>query len=361
VDEQLRSGVLAIFIGALAGFLLLVPFVALSYRRRGRLTAGRAMLWGSALVYFWAIWTYTLLPLPDSDSIRCAGVNLDVWAFVDDIRSALARPGPTITDPAVLQLLLNVALFVPLGSFLRVLGGRGVVVAGLVGLAVSAFVETTQLTGVWGIYPCAYRVFDVDDMLTNTLGAVAGSIAALAVPARLRRAGRSPDAHLPRPVTRRRRALGMLCDFVGITLVVGVVGVVVQMLVEFVLTPPGGAADSPLASIFGTTVGSGVWLVVILATGRSVGDFAVRVRFTRGALPEWLARVVRFAAGAGGYTLLAALPEPWDGTAFLLWISTVVLLFVYRDGRGLPGVIGNRAVVDDRAPQAAPASPSRLR
>lgn len=38
----------------------------------------------------------------------------------------------------------------------------------------SLLIETTQLTGIWGIYPCAYRLFDVDDLITNTLGGILG-------------------------------------------------------------------------------------------------------------------------------------------------------------------------------------------
>ena len=67
---------------------------------------------------------------------------------------------------------------------MRVLLGRGILTAVFVGFAVSLFIELTQFTGVWGIYPCAYRVFDVDDLVTNTLGALAGSLLSLAVPRR---------------------------------------------------------------------------------------------------------------------------------------------------------------------------------
>lgn len=184
MQEQAALGALAITLGLAVGVLLFVPFVALSYRRHGGFGFARFVLWAAALIYFMAIWTYTLLPLPDPDAVRCAGVNLDLFEFVTEIRDAVRRPGSTLTDPAVLQIVLNVLLFIPLGFFLRVLGGRGVVVAGLVGLGVSGFIEVTQLTGVWGLYPCAYRVFDVDDLLTNTLGAVVGSLMALVVPRR---------------------------------------------------------------------------------------------------------------------------------------------------------------------------------
>ncbi len=38
----------------------------------------------------------------------------------------------------------------------------------------SLFFEITQLTGLYFIYPYAYRVFDVDDLIINTLGGIIG-------------------------------------------------------------------------------------------------------------------------------------------------------------------------------------------
>ncbi|MFN7225378.1 MAG: VanZ family protein [Paracoccaceae bacterium] len=42
------------------------------------------------------------------------------------------------------------------------------------GAVLTLSVELTQLTGIWGLYPCAYRQFNVDDLMLNTLGVVAG-------------------------------------------------------------------------------------------------------------------------------------------------------------------------------------------
>jgi len=50
--------------------------------------------------------------------------------------------------------------------------------AALFGAALTSVVELTQLTGVWGIYPCAYRQFNVDDLLMNFAGVCAGAYAA---------------------------------------------------------------------------------------------------------------------------------------------------------------------------------------
>ena len=79
-------------------------------------------------------------------------------------------------NQAFLQVVLNVVLFLPFGVFVRLITHRGVVVATVLGFAVSLLIEVTQLTGVWGVYPCAYRLFDVDDLLTNTLGAFLGAV-----------------------------------------------------------------------------------------------------------------------------------------------------------------------------------------
>ncbi|WP_341995236.1 VanZ family protein [Microbacterium sp. LWH7-1.2] len=348
MEEQILLGVLAITLGLVVGVLLFVPFVALSYRRRGGFGVGRFLMWGAALVYAMAIWIYTLLPLPDPDTIACAGVNIDVTAIADDLRGAVVRRGSGFAaDPAVLQLLLNVLLFVPLGFFLRVLGGRGVITALVVGVALSGFVEITQLTGVWGLYPCAYRVFDVDDLLTNTLGAVLGSLLALAVPRRHRGSPRLPDADQPQPVTRGRRLLGMLCDGLAAWVLSLSVVVAVQLLL-YLLGADAAVRDGSAASLVGSAVPIVVWLVVTLATGGTIGDHAVQLRFTGGPLPVGLARFLRFAAGIGGYLLLNALPGAWAFVASVFAVVSVLLAFTTTGRRGLPGLASGQRLSDAR-------------
>lgn len=359
MDAPFGLGALAVVLGLLVGVVLFVPFVAVSYRLRGRLTVGRFALWGAALVYFVAIWTYTLLPLPASRDVACTGANFDLFAFVDDLRGVASQPTTLLTDPAALQVLLNVLLFIPLGFFVRVLAGRGVLVATLTGLAVSAVVELTQLTGVWGLYSCAYRVFDVDDLLTNTLGAAIGGALAFAVPARHRGLAVSKDADSPQPVTRARRLLAMLCDALGAWLVSLAVGVGFQLAL-LALGADAEMRNGLSASTVASTTAIVVWLIVVLATGRTVGDLAVQLRYQGGPLPEGLARTLRFAGGIGGFLVLFALPGAWDLVGWLFALGSVVLVFTTRDGRGLPGLMSGQQVVDAREP-IDPETPPRRR
>ena len=49
MGNEVFSAVAALALGAVVGVVLFVPFVAVSYRRRGRLTAGRFVLWAAPL------------------------------------------------------------------------------------------------------------------------------------------------------------------------------------------------------------------------------------------------------------------------------------------------------------------------
>lgn len=347
-------GIIAVMVGVAAGVLLFVPFVAVSYRRRGRITLGRSLLWFAALVYFWAIWTYTLLPLPDPDTIRCVGVITDPLSVAHELRTAFAAPGDPLLHPALLQLAFNVLLFVPLGGFLRVLADRGVLTAAAVGLGVSLLVETTQLTGVWGVYPCAYRFFDVGDLMTNTAGAVLGSLFALIVPRAKRGMAVSPDAGAPRPVTRGRRALGMLCDGLTTVFVGAGASVVVQLWLAYVVGDRAAVLDGTPAGWIGTAAASALQLVAILLTGRSVGDLAVQLRYAGGRMPEPIARVLRWAGGIGGIGALSLLGGWLASASSLLAVVAVVLLFTTRAGRGLPGILTGRQLADARSGATGP-------
>lgn len=79
------------------------------------------------------------------------------------------------------QIAFNVVLFMPLGfiagRLLRWGLGRSVVV----GLLASLVIEAAQGTGLFGIYPYAYRTADVDDLIYNTAGAALGWACAAAL------------------------------------------------------------------------------------------------------------------------------------------------------------------------------------
>lgn len=164
-----QSFMLAVMLWPFVSFLLTLPIVAVIYHRNHRLSFMSAFTAYVAVLYALGLLAFTMYPMPDDPTAYCLthhlGPQLDLLRFIQDAQSGLS---------GVLQLVMNVVLFIPLGFMLgRWAGWKFWQTAGT-GLACSIFIETTQLTGIWGLYPCAYRYFDVDDMLTNTIGAMLG-------------------------------------------------------------------------------------------------------------------------------------------------------------------------------------------
>ncbi len=356
-------GVLAVFLGFGVVLACLVPYVAWSYRRHGTVRPGHAVLLVAAALYAVGLWTYTILPLPADPQQWCTAhtvvPQLRPLQLVADVRGA--GSGAVLRNRAVLQVLLNVVLFVPLGALLRALTGWSVPRLLVAGLTASLLVELTQLTGDWGVYPCAYRLFDVDDLLVNTAGTGlgAGVVPVLSLLQR-RVAAHAPvraPAEATAGVTTGRRLLGMTLDVVS----VGVLGAVAWLVFVLLHSTGPGQVDVPpgwqRALVVEVLPAVAVLLVVpLLQGGPTVGQLATRVRPVRvdGAGPTRAQMAVRFATGSGGYFLLRGLDGVLGaGTlgdvAHLLGLASVLAAWRSRGHRGLSGLAARLTVVDVRS------------
>lgn len=157
--------------------LLTLPILALIYNRYHRLQLVSALSAYLVILYLLALVFFTLWPMPDDRAAFCAthhlSPQLDPLRFLAD----LSTGGRT----ALFQILLNVVFFLPLGFIMGRVCRWKLRVALPVGFLVSLFIETAQGTGVFGLVGCAYRLFDVDDLIWNTSGALIGYLVALVV------------------------------------------------------------------------------------------------------------------------------------------------------------------------------------
>lgn len=161
---------MALLFWPVVSFLLTLPILAYLYHRDGRLRLGSAVAAYLTVLYGLGIVCFTLYPLPSGDSGPgiTYGIQPQFVPFnsIGDIQKDGLR--------AVFQVAFNVVFFVPLGFIAGRFFRLRFVPAVLLGLGVSALVETAQLTGLFGAYPYAFRCCDVDDLITNTLGAAIG-------------------------------------------------------------------------------------------------------------------------------------------------------------------------------------------
>ena len=174
------SLLLALFAWPFVAMLLTLPVMALQYRLYNKVLWRRVLWVYLFMLYGLGLITFTLYPLPDNPAQFCAAYaltpQLHPFSFINDIATDGLR--------AVLQIVMNLVFFLPLGIFARLFFHWKCTTAILVALLVSLGIETAQLTGAFGYYPCSYRLFDVDDLFFNTLGATVGYLLATLLPRR---------------------------------------------------------------------------------------------------------------------------------------------------------------------------------
>lgn len=204
---------------------VLVPAAIHGYRRRGRASGWPVLVFYSFVFYVLAALLQTAMPLPADTDAHCttlhyaASPQLQPFAFRTRIASAAGGDWSAhslLTLPPTWTTLLNAVLLLPLGVYLRYHFRQRLFPATVVAFATSLFFETTQYTGLWFVYACPYRQFNIDDLTLNTAGAVLGWL--LAGPLAGLLPANDPDherARYGHRVTLTRRALAFLTDLAG--------------------------------------------------------------------------------------------------------------------------------------------------
>lgn len=205
---------------ALLAIVLIAPWIDLQYRRFGAFRGWPAVVSAGVVLYGCALVAFTMFPLPRTTADYCARHaeaahwQLTPFASLDDVTAYAAGHSllQTLMSGVVLQVVMNVIFFVPLGFLAAYRYRRGFLATAGLAFAVSLVIELTQGTGLWGLAACPYRLADVDDLLTNTLGGVLGWVLARIVGRWLPdpMPQRIPDTD---PPSRRRRALAVVLDF----------------------------------------------------------------------------------------------------------------------------------------------------
>lgn len=291
----------AITVFPLLALVVLLPAAVFSYRRRGRAGGWTTVVFYCFLFYLLAAFLQTIIPLPADPAEYCAGQTyastpqLRPGYFVDVLETR-ARVSGTWLNPAMWSTALNVVLLAPLGFFVRYLSGVRFLAATALGFVASLFFELTQLTGVWFIYPCAYRLFSVDDLILNTLGAALGWLVAGPLIKLLPDLDPAADhRRYATRVTASRRLLALLTDAVTFgVLTVVVLGLLELFGVQSEVRRPAVAALAVLYFLLvpvqtGSTVGKRAMLLKLERTdGRRAGPVALLVRYGVLLSPLWL-------------------------------------------------------------------------
>lgn len=165
-------------------FLFTFPYMLYQYRKFGAIPALRTIIVYSCILYLMSAYFLVILPLPPIDEVAhytTPTMQLVPFQFIvewinethivwNDIHTYIE----IINNPVIYQVLYNILMTLPFGIYLRYYFKRNLLETIAFTFLLSLFFELTQLTGLYGIYPRAYRLFDIDDLIINTLGGLLG-------------------------------------------------------------------------------------------------------------------------------------------------------------------------------------------
>lgn len=164
--------------------LLSLPILVYHYHKYGVFLKWFAVVIYSFILYLLAAYFLVILPLPDIEQVAKSTLpayNIRPFTFVREfIAHTVWQPFdlstyfPAFKQSVVIQPLFNVFLTLPFGVYLRYGFKRNLKQTLAFSFLLSLFFELTQLSGLYGIYPRPYRLFDVDDLFLNTLGGAIG-------------------------------------------------------------------------------------------------------------------------------------------------------------------------------------------
>ncbi len=165
-------------------FFISFPFILMEYHKYGSISFFKTVLLYSFVFYLLCAYFLVILPLPKISEVALLStprMQLVPFKFVRDFMREssfqlfhLSTYLQAIKEKCFYVPVYNILLTLPFGMYLHSYFNVNVKKTVLYSFLLSLFFELTQLSGLYFIYPRGYRLFDVDDLLLNTLGGLVG-------------------------------------------------------------------------------------------------------------------------------------------------------------------------------------------
>ena len=317
--EALRQAAILFPIIAVA---FTIPYIAFNYHKYGSILSLRAVIVYTFILYLLCVYCLVILPLPSPEAaaqLHGHKAQLVPFAFVGDILRNCdfqwSRPETWLSvlgTSAFLTTAFNLLMTMPFGVYLRYYFQCRWFKTLALSFLLSLFFEVTQLTGLYFLYPGSYRLFDVDDLMVNTLGGMIGyllgGLAARFLPSR----NEIDRASFVRghQVSFLRRLVALVYDAVAAA---ALSGVLILALAALSL-PVHIASAGLLAMVY-------FMFVPVLSRGQTMGHRLTRLRVVtaEGERSRWYQYILRYGS------LFAVL-------YWLPWLLNLAIIFLRDQG-----------------------------
>ncbi len=176
----------AFIIFPFVAFLFTLPFLIYGYHKYGAIPFLKSFFFYSFILYLLTAYFMIIMPLPTIEEVanyHGKTTQLIPFQFISDIKSTInvhikdwSSFLSILNHATIYTVLFNLLLTLPFGIYLRYFFNKKLSQVIAYTFILSLFFELTQLSGLYGIYPRAYRLFDIDDLIINTFGGIVGYV-----------------------------------------------------------------------------------------------------------------------------------------------------------------------------------------
>lgn len=275
----------AIFSFPILALLITAPFLIYYYRKYGQLGKLRSVILYSFVFYLLSAYYLVILPLPSIDTVaQMTGPRYELhlfqsWHnFMNQTVLQINQPStylPAMKQSVFLEPVFNIILLFPFGVYCRYYFKLSFWKTIFASFCLSLFFELTQLSGLYFIYPRPYRLFDVNDLLHNTIGGTLGFICAPLFTFFLptRNELDSESFIKGERVSLLRRLMAMIIDW----FVIGLFGSILSLFSPLLPTELNALISYPIVS-FTLEVFIYFMVFMYLWNGQTIGKKVVRIK-----------------------------------------------------------------------------------
>lgn len=165
-----------------------VLYIGWNYHKYGSIRSLRILIVYSFVMYMLCVICLVILPLPtpqEASALSGHARQLDPMRCIYDMKSEVGNLVSKsdistwiylLNSKTFLYTIFNVFMTIPFGMYMKYYFDFGFIETFFLSFLLTLVLETSQLTGLFFIFPGSYRMFDVDDIITNTAGGVIGWI-----------------------------------------------------------------------------------------------------------------------------------------------------------------------------------------
>ncbi len=285
--------------------MITLPYIIMQYRKYGSILPIRVLIVYSFIFYLLCAYFLVVLPLPPIEEVASYTkpiMQLIPFASLKEftMNSSLIWNDPAtyltaLNEPSLYLIVFNILLTVPFGVYLRYYFQCSWKKTLLLTFLLTLSFECLQLSALFGYYPRPYRLFDVDDLITNTLGGMLGyaitPVFAHFLVSRSRMDEKAYDRG--RSVSPLRRVLAFFFDNLIVLLTTAIITALILFLHdEFLLISPANR----ICLIYLAVVFVYLFILPILMHGKTLGKAAVKIKLVTmdGHTPHWYQYLLHF-------------------------------------------------------------------